>query len=328
VSVDQFPLGLADLRVPAGAHIAFPYRDERERAPFLLACIKAGLENCEKCLAAVIEYSPDFWVQALGEIGIAAEPLLGKQLVVWGPRDVLGDRTMSIRSSPAGMLKMADDAVREGWRGLRVCTSMNLFLQNPKTLEATLEAEAEICRLIERRSTLRVCTLNERGLEPSVLDLCLQTHSLVFAGNELRRNADYVEPDDYLRRLSGNLRKLAGAGAIHPPFAGLDFADDTPVLKVTGEMDIFTAPQVEDLGMSLALVGHKRLVIDLSSAPFLDAAAISTILRIRNAAQSKGGRVAIYDPESPLRRIFEIIHLDEVVPIRHTFEEALREVEI
>ena len=67
--------------MPGGTHIAFPYATEEERASLLFAYVKAGIDHGEKCIAAVIEYTRDYWLRGLRDAGIAPEPLLGGQLL-------------------------------------------------------------------------------------------------------------------------------------------------------------------------------------------------------------------------------------------------------
>ena len=310
------------MSVPSGTHIAFPYVDEHERASFLFAYVKAGLENGEQCATAVMEYTRDYWLEGLGTLGIAAEPLLGKQLIILGPMELY----QSIKTIPERISRMSMEAAEDGWKGLRICTSMTPLLQQPDKLPLLLQAEVGNCRMLAGSHALLVCTFGRRRLHERVLDECLRIHPTLIVGNELQPNPRYIEHEAYERELSGNLRELEETGALIPPFATLDFTGEIPVLKAIGEMDAFTSPQFEDLGRSICLVGHKSLVVDLSRAPFLDAAAIGTILRLNNAVRSKAGRMAVYDPERPLRRIFQIIHMDQLIAIRHSFEEALEEV--
>lgn len=327
MSGNLLPLGIGNASVPRGTHIAFPYKEEHERASFLFAYLKAGLENGEKCVAAVIEYTRDYWLDSLSSLGIDVEPLIGNQLVIFDTADISSRLHWDNRTESMLIRRMAAVADQEGYAGLRVCTSMTPFLQWRDALPYMLQAEAENEHMPEDGKALLVCTFGERRLNKGVMDLCLRTHAFVLDSTGLHSNSAFLGPSEYRHYLPERLQELSDAGALDPPFAGLDFSEGIPVLRITGEIDVFTAPQLEELGASLSEVGQRCFVVDLSRAPFLDAAAVSAILRLNNIAHEKSGRLAIYDPKTPLRTIFRLIHLDAVIPVMHDFQEALTAVQ-
>lgn len=219
--------------------------------------------------------------------------------------------------------RAAAESARDGWKALRICTGMTPLLQRRDKVADLLCAECENEQTVGGCDALMLCTLGRQGLSDGVMDLCIQAHSMIFDGGELRPNAAFADPPAFRRDLSSRLSELLESGELDVPFASLDFSDSIPVLKVTGEMDFYTAPMLEDLGTALSSVGQKRFVVDLSNAPFLDAAAIGTLLRLNKIARGNRGRLVVYDPQTPLRTIFRLVELNRVIPIRHDFDEAL-----
>jgi len=328
MSIKQLPLGFTDVMVPAGSHIAFPYTGEGERADPLFAFVKAGLENGEKCIAAVCEYTRPFWIDSLRRLGVDVDAAVGGQLIILTSSDVFpigGTDPVGTLARKLGETLRASS--EQDWLGARLCTSVTSFLQKPDTAAELLKAEAELSPPIDDQPTVRLCTVGKRCLNERVLDVFLKSHPLLTDGERLSPNPDCLDSDCYLRELPGLIEELRAAGALDPPFACLDFIGDTPVVSPHGEMDFYTAPRVEELGDSLVMFGHNRLVVDLSHTSFLDAAAIGTLLKMRNLAGSKGGRLTVYDPTSPPRKIFQLVYLERYIPIRVTLDEAIRELE-
>ena len=85
--------------------------------------------------------------------------------------------------------------------------------------------------------------------------------------------------------------------------------DGGPGLKLTGELDLATAPQL-DAALLLEASGPGELRLDVSELTFVDSSGLGTILahaRSRNGA----GPVVLVDPTAPVLRAFELMCLDQ-----------------
>ena len=107
---------------------------------------------------------------------------------------------------------------------------------------------------------------------------------------------------------------------------------DVLFVVVRGEHDIYTAPALRDR-LDQALGGGTEggskpvgVVVDLSSATFLDSSILGALLEARRQALEKGvGYVVCLgdSPEPGVQRILEITGLVPVFPVVRTREEAL-----
>jgi anti-sigma B factor antagonist len=109
--------------------------------------------------------------------------------------------------------------------------------------------------------------------------------------------------------------------AIDPPF-GLRREDvgDVAVIVVEGEVDMVTAPAIQEELKSIA--PGTSVVIDLCETPFMD----STGLRVLfTARQDLDGRVHIACvPGGPIARLFEVVQgTSDVLKLFTTRDEAL-----
>jgi len=106
-------------------------------------------------------------------------------------------------------------------------------------------------------------------------------------------------------------------------------ATETPregitVLKVSGEHDLYTAPDLrEHLKRGLSAGG---VVVDLSAATFVDSSILGALLSARQRAQEDGRAFAVSMHESTsrtVRQVFEITGLIDAMPVLPSAEEAL-----
>ncbi len=55
------------------------------------------------------------------------------------------------------------------------------------------------------------------------------------------------------------------------------FTDDRPVIGVTGEVDMLTAPDLSGVLNALVDAGHLHLTVDLADLTFMDAAGVAVL---------------------------------------------------
>lgn len=98
---------------------------------------------------------------------------------------------------------------------------------------------------------------------------------------------------------------------------------DVVVVSVAGELDMATAPRLQDQITDLLEKGHVRLVFDLSELSFCDSTGLSVFVRARNSADEAGGVVRLAAPRRGVLRILEVSGLVEVLQTHATVDEAV-----
>ena len=90
-------------------------------------------------------------------------------------------------------------------------------------------------------------------------------------------------------------------------------ADSTTVV-VAGDVDMGSKALFEEAMDHLGPeVG--KLVVDLSGVTFIDSTGLSMLVRLHRACIANGGSLVVADPSEPVRRLFEISKVDEVLTI-------------
>lgn len=94
-------------------------------------------------------------------------------------------------------------------------------------------------------------------------------------------------------------------------------------LALRGELDISSAPQVEDALARLEAGKPSLLVIDLRSLQFMDSTGLRTVVSADTRARDQGRRVAVVRGPDSVDRIFSVTRLDERLQIVDEPEAAL-----
>ena len=78
------------------------------------------------------------------------------------------------------------------------------------------------------------------------------------------------------------------------------------VVLVSGEVDILTAPLLEqELRDSAALSGGD-LVVDLGEVPFMDSAGMNVLVRLYKVLDKENRTLVLRNPTGPVRRVLEL----------------------
>jgi anti-sigma B factor antagonist len=102
--------------------------------------------------------------------------------------------------------------------------------------------------------------------------------------------------------------------------------DDVIVVLAGGDLDFAASPQLRERIAEHVDAGRKRLVLDLSSATFIDSTAIGVLVGAATRLRERsGGSLAIVCPEENrgVLRIFEIAGVSDVFVLHRSREEAL-----
>jgi anti-sigma B factor antagonist len=95
-----------------------------------------------------------------------------------------------------------------------------------------------------------------------------------------------------------------------------------PVIMVTGEIDVATAPQLREALHGVIAQGQATVVLDLLAVTFLDSTALGVLVGGLKRCRELGGELHIVVTDPRIKKIFEITGLDKVFPIVNTLAEV------
>ena len=93
-----------------------------------------------------------------------------------------------------------------------------------------------------------------------------------------------------------------------------------------GEWDISRAEEFARLAAEGLARGTPLLILDFRQATFVDASTVGAICAVAREASAKGIQVGVACGEGFVRRVFELVHLADLMPVAKTPEDAMRAV--
>ena len=84
------------------------------------------------------------------------------------------------------------------------------------------------------------------------------------------------------------------------------------VISVFGDADLRIAPRLRAELERLSREGQRRIVVDLSTASFVDSSALGVLMAAAKRQRPLEGRIRVVAPSTYVRRIFELTLLDRL----------------
>lgn len=105
----------------------------------------------------------------------------------------------------------------------------------------------------------------------------------------------------------------------------IEAGGDCAVLRVTGEVDISTAPEVRERIRDLAVKGTVHIIADLSRVDFLDSTGLGALIGGLKRLREHDGSLIPVISTSRILRVFEITGLTRVFPPQSSVLAAITE---
>ncbi|MEV0301377.1 anti-sigma factor antagonist [Streptomyces prasinus] len=94
---------------------------------------------------------------------------------------------------------------------------------------------------------------------------------------------------------------------------------DRTIVRVGGEIDVYTAPKLREQLVELVNDGSFHLVVDMEGVDFLDSTGLGVLKRVR----AHEGSLRLVCNQERILKIFRITGLTKVFPIHTSVEEAV-----
>jgi anti-sigma B factor antagonist len=93
-------------------------------------------------------------------------------------------------------------------------------------------------------------------------------------------------------------------------------------LTLSGEIDVYTAPQLKNELVQAVESGCVDIVVDLESVGFIDSSGLGVLVGGLRRVKERGGTLRLVCTRDPILKIFRITGLDKVFPVFATVAEA------
>ncbi|TML35431.1 MAG: STAS domain-containing protein [Actinobacteria bacterium] len=102
--------------------------------------------------------------------------------------------------------------------------------------------------------------------------------------------------------------------------------DDSYVIALSGEVDLYTAPEFKQQLLDVIGKGAKDVIVDFSKTTFIDSTTLGVLVGGVKRLRPNEGQLSLVCSDRNITKIFEITGLDRVFTIYPTREEALAKV--
>ena len=98
---------------------------------------------------------------------------------------------------------------------------------------------------------------------------------------------------------------------------------ETHVIEVTGEVDLFTAPEFKQRVMAPIMADVDRVIVDLANATFIDSSSLGVLIGAHRRLKLRGGALLVVCASEAIAKTFKITGLDGVFTLASSVEQAL-----
>jgi anti-sigma B factor antagonist len=100
-------------------------------------------------------------------------------------------------------------------------------------------------------------------------------------------------------------------------------APDVWVIALTGEVDLYTAPEFKQQLVDIIGQGAKHVIVDLTETTFIDSTTLGVLVGGVKRLRPSDGQLSIVCSDRNITKIFEITGLNRVFTIHSDRTEAL-----
>ena len=105
-----------------------------------------------------------------------------------------------------------------------------------------------------------------------------------------------------------------------------ELGGDAYVISLTGEVDLYTAPEFKQKLLEVIGQGGKDVIVDFSDTTFIDSTTLGVLVGGVKRLRSNDGQLSLVCSDRNITKIFEITGLDRVFTIYPSRDEAVANV--
>ena len=102
--------------------------------------------------------------------------------------------------------------------------------------------------------------------------------------------------------------------------------DGVVLLKLNGEVDVYTAPKLKSRLVDLVDQGKFKIIVDLEEVDFMDSSGLGVLVGGLKRVRSHDGSIALICTQENILKIFRITGLVKVFPIFENQDQAVQSV--
>ena len=105
-----------------------------------------------------------------------------------------------------------------------------------------------------------------------------------------------------------------------------ELENNTSVIKLVGDIDVYSSTDVKDAINSQIDFGAKRIIIDMEDVYYIDSSGIGVFVFEMGHFKKVNGKIGIVKITENVRKVFELTKIISFFPIFNTVSEALEKL--
>ena len=106
----------------------------------------------------------------------------------------------------------------------------------------------------------------------------------------------------------------------------LETINSVPVLHLSGEIDLYTAPAFKDAISDPVSQGHRHIVLDMNEVTFMDSSGFGALLSASKPLRLVSGSIHLAACNETITRMLEITRLNSIIPVYNTPADAIARI--
>lgn len=95
------------------------------------------------------------------------------------------------------------------------------------------------------------------------------------------------------------------------------------IVSITGDVDLYSSPEVRKVLISLTEKKTKNILVDLSRVSYMDSSGVATLVEGLQLMGKYKGKLILFGLEASVKEVFELSRLDKVFEIYSDESSAL-----
>lgn len=87
--------------------------------------------------------------------------------------------------------------------------------------------------------------------------------------------------------------------------------NNIPIIHVSGEIDVYTCPQLRSKLTELVQDGQTFMILNLENIQYIDSTGLGTIAHTARSIETSNGKVGIVCTKNQIKKIFEVSGLEK-----------------
>ena len=100
-------------------------------------------------------------------------------------------------------------------------------------------------------------------------------------------------------------------------------SDDAYVISLSGEVDLYTAPEFKQQLLEVISQGGRQVIVDFTSTTFIDSTTLGVLVGGVKRLRTNEGQLSLVCSDRNITKIFEITGLDRVFTIYANRDDAV-----